>query len=163
MLEKVKKTKCINIMKTVESTNIPSPKYKGLKNGKEWESGTVLIYENGLAVIHRDGKKFYVFQESVSKFTGYTNAFGKEIYEGDLLEAEVIEENKKIKIGQRVYWDRIYNQWKVESFHSQNRQEDELLYNCLDQNIVGHVFTHGYLQPSLKQKQKRPLQEKRAV
>jgi|SRR5690554_1953982 len=123
-----------------------SQKYKGLVNGKDWEAGSLRRYKNGLTAIHKDNNHFYVFEDSVSRYTGFKTTSGEEIYEGDFLAVSEKEE-KKINM---VYWDEGCQQWKVSPSPFQDPLLSQCLQNCLDSLVVGHVFTHQHLLKSVK-------------
>lgn len=129
----------------MERLNIKQ-KFKGLINGKVWKSGRFKLYANGLAVIIKDNSPFYVFKESVSRFTGCINASGEEIYEGDLLTFKGSGE-KEIH---QVVWEEGSQQWKVICPPSEDPIFGSYLENCLHSSIVGHIFTHQHLLPSTK-------------
>lgn len=118
-----------------------SEKYKGLINRKDWRIGILKRYEDGLTAIYTEDTHFYVFEDSVSRYTGFKNSAGNEIFEGDLL---AITDKNHTEVS-KVYWDKSSQQWKVgfspllDSFSSHDLQ------NCLDCAIVGHIFTHQHL------------------
>lgn len=120
-------------------------KYKGLINGKHWKTGTLKHYDNNLTAIYRQGNPFYVFEDSVSRFTGYLNTSGDEIYEGDLLVPNG-EKNLGINV---VFWDEFTQQWNLRLHPAHDSILTVSLENSLDQLIIGHLFTHSYLVSSL--------------
>lgn len=117
-------------------------KYKGLVNRKDWETGALKVLPDGLAALCRDGQEFYVFKDSISKFTGFLTDSGEEIYEGDILSPIGKNEDALIK----VFWDQLSRTWRAG--HSQ--LEDAPLAECLGSRIVGHEFTHQYKLGNLK-------------
>lgn len=122
-----------------------SEKYKGLINGKDWQVGILKCYENGLTAIFAEDTYFYVFEESVSRYTGFKNYAGNEIFEGDLLASR----DKNHMEVSSVYWDDRAGQWKVGLPPFQDSFSSRDLENSLDSAIVGHIFTHQHLlQPS---------------
>lgn len=123
-------------------------KFKGLINGKEWKAGALELYENDLTAILGNGKRVYVFKDSVSRFTGYTNALGEEIYEGDLLAT-----NSDSEVGiSVVFWDKMSHQWILSISHTYDADINSPLENHLDLSIIGHSFTHCHLlEPSTHQ------------
>src|SRR5690606_5815108 len=116
-------------------------RFKGLINGRVWESGSLKLDDNGLTVIHRDDNDFYVFEDSISRFTGHKNSYGDEIYEGDLLASEK-PDGKGV---QQVFWDEVFQQWKVGPSPKQDPLLSQPLESSLDYSIVGHEFTHQHL------------------
>jgi len=143
----------------MEGLNKAFEKCKGLKNGKDWEYGVGKIYKDGLAIIQRGDNKYYVFKDSLSMFTGAINSMGQEIFEGDLLEAEVIDAENIIKCVQQVVWDQVDQQWKVEYF-VRNKVIKEALNKALNKKIIGHVYTHQYLLKSPSKLRKVEYEEK---
>jgi len=125
-----------------------SYKFKGLINGKDWESGDLKFYNNDLTAICREDTEFFVFKDSVSRFTGFCNSSGEEIYEGDLLASR--DTNSEGIPVHLVFWDRNSREWKVGSLPVEDPLLSNPLDNCVDQVIVGHVFTHQYLLSSSK-------------
>src|SRR5690554_6179373 len=123
-----------------------SKKYKGLINRQDWETGTLKLYKDDLTALCREDKHFYVFKESVSKFTGLVNDSGKEIYEGDILRLEGKKDNEVVV----VFWDDSGQQWKAGSLPLQDPDLSIPLENCLNGVVVGHEYTHQHLLHSIK-------------
>src|SRR5690554_1558264 len=123
-----------------------SKKYKGLINRQDWETGTLKLYKDDLTALCREDKHFYVFKESVSRFTGFVNTSGKEIYEGDILRLEGKEDNEMVV----VFWDDMVQQWKAGTSPLQNRDLSIPLKEYLSAVVVGHEFTHQHLLQSFK-------------
>lgn len=115
-------------------------KYKGLVNRKDWETGTLRLYADGLAAICRDDKEFFVFKDSVSRFTGFLTNSGEEIYEGDIL--SILGENDDALV--KVFWDETYRLWRAISPGVEDAHLRRPLSGSLNSRIVGHVFTHQY-------------------
>jgi len=123
-----------------------SEKYKGLINRQDWETGTLKLYKDDLTALCRENKHFYVFKESVSRFTGFVNASGKEIYEGDILRLEGKKENEMVV----VFRDARGQQWKAGPSLLQDPNLSIPLKDCLSAEVVGHEFTHQHLLQSFK-------------
>lgn len=115
-------------------------KHKGLRNGRDWETGTLIIYDDGLAAIKTENDLFYVFGESVSKYTGLQTFAGIEIYEGDLIAVEDQGDHHMFA----VYLDQLDHQWKVQPIGADNLTYCKI-EDCLGGDIVGHIFTHEHL------------------
>jgi len=125
-------------------------KWKGLKNGKDWETGNLKIYDNDMAVIYRENNQVYIFKDSASRFTGFVNASGKEIYEGDLLaDGDVIHGSTEIKV---VFWNNDHQQWKVGPSPTEQALLSHPLEHYLNHQIVGHIYTHQHLLDTSKTK-----------
>ncbi len=118
-------------------------KWKGLKNSKDWETGDLKIYDNDLAAIYRDNREFFIYKDSASRFTGFVNTSGKEIYEGDLLaDGDLIHGSTEIRV---VFWNNDHKQWKVGSSPTEEALLSQPLQHYLNHQIVGHIFTHQHL------------------
>lgn len=142
----------LHVMRNLDITE----KHKGLINRKDWEIGTLRLYEDDLAAICRDGKEFYVFKDSVSRFTGFVTNSGEEIFEGDIL--SVVGKNEDALL--EVFWDEASRLWKVGCPSIQDSRLCQLLAKCLNSRIVGHVFTHQY---KLRAFKTNPLNEGEVV
>jgi|SRR5690554_4096499 len=118
-------------------------KFKGLRTGRDWESGDLKLYGGELAAIFRGNNEFYVFKDSVSIFTGFVNVFGQEIYEGDLLGTK--ENDQEGGLANCVFWDGDCQQWKVRAAPGQGAGVTLPLSHCLELAVVGHEFTHQHL------------------
>src|SRR5690606_7752818 len=110
-------------------------RFKGLINGRAWESGSFKLDDNGLADMHRGDNDFYVFEDSISKFTGFKNTSGDEIYEGDLLTLE----KPNVNVVHQVFWDGVHRHWRAGPSPLQDPLLSERLENCLHCFVIGHV------------------------
>lgn len=129
----------IAAMKTRNS----SPKFKGLINGKDWETGTLKNNDDDLTVISRNGRDSYVFEDSVSRFTGFVNDRSEEIYEGDLLMKNA-ECDTEVYV---VFWDNVSQQWALGTSGSYDDMFEFRfpLENRMQFSVIGHSFTHCHL------------------
>lgn len=115
-------------------------KYKGLKNSKDWEIGNLINYKEGLAAIETAKALYYVFHESVSRFTGCKTNSGIEVYEGDLIAQDDHEKN----IISIVYLDQLDGQWKLDPVGSDSHLRYKVR-DCITGTVIGHAFTHQHL------------------
>lgn len=132
---------CSTFIEDIMATEILSERFKGLINGKDWKAGLVKRYDGHLTAISANEVDFYVYEESVSRFTGYLNLFGEDIYEGDLLAPDYnIRKGTGI-----VVWDNNIECWILQPTGNGKQPYGARLINHLNQGIVGHYFTHLHL------------------
>ena len=71
----------------------------------EWVYGGIGTCASGEFIIIQDGEPIIVYKETIGEYTGINDINGKEIYEGDIVEKEIMEpfeESKFIGVVQMI-------------------------------------------------------------
>ena len=94
-------------------------KFKGRTEGGLWLTGDLVHRHGGLAIRPVDNYGcpfgYKVIEESVGQFTGFVDATGQEIYEGDTLMIHyVYDVDESDETEYRVRWDESEGCWVLE-------------------------------------------------
>jgi uncharacterized phage protein (TIGR01671 family) len=122
-------------------------KFRGISyRNNDWIYG----YLSKRQSLYHIKNEYSVNELSIGQFTGFKDADGKEIYEGDILQDIIIDEDtgQKIESKKTVYFDEALGSWMLDqSFKQDQSYGTSLFQNLIDfeYRIIGNVFENPEL------------------